>query len=94
MLFCIICRDRPNALEARMSARDAHLAFVDTFGGQVKVAGPFLSDEGQMIGSLLIMEFEDKAAAQAFVDGDPYGQVGVFEGVDILPWRVTRGALG
>ena len=93
-LFAIICRDRPNALEARMAAREDHLAYVGTFGDQVKVAGPFLSDAGDMIGSLLIMEFADRAAAEAFAAGDPYGKAGVFEGVDILPWRVTRGSVG
>ncbi len=94
VLFCIICRDKANAQEARAAARAEHLAFVDTFGAQVKVAGPFLDDAGGMIGSLIIMDFADKAAAQAFVDGDPYGKAGVFGGVDILPWKVTRGALG
>jgi uncharacterized protein YciI len=93
-LFTIICRDRDRATEARAAARADHLAFVDTFGPQVKVAGPFLDDAGGMIGSLLIMEFEDRAAAQAFVDGDPYGKAGVFKSVEVLPWRVTRGSLG
>lgn len=92
-LFSIICLDRPNALEARMGARADHLAFVDTFGSQVKIAGPFLSDDGQMIGSLLVMEFETKAEADAFVAGDPYGKAGVFESVTVYPFRVTRGGL-
>jgi hypothetical protein len=47
-----------------------------------------------MVGSLLIMDFADRAAAEAFAADDPYRKAGVFEGVDILPWRVTRGSLG
>ncbi len=93
-LFSIICRDKPGALEARMAARADHLAYVGGYGEAVKVAGPFLSDAGEMIGSLLIMEFADKAAAQAFVSGDPYGKAGVFASVEILAFRVTRGQIG
>ncbi len=93
-LFSIICRDKPGALDARMAARADHLAYVGGFGEQVKVAGPFLSDDGDMMGSLLIMEFTDKAAAESFVAGDPYGKAGVFASVEVVAFRVTRGQLG
>ena len=47
-----------------------------------------------MMGSLLIMEFTDKAAAESFVAGDPYGKAGVFASVEVVAFRVTRGQLG
>ena len=44
-------------------------------------------------GSLLIVEAEDLAAAQAQADNDPFTAAGVFESVEVRPWRVAIGAL-
>ena len=93
-IFTLDCRDKPGALDARMAARADHLAFVDGYGAAVKLAGPFLSDDGGMIGSLLVLDLEDRAAADAFVAGDPYRKAGVFASVDVFPFKVTRGAIG
>ena len=38
-------------------------------------------------GSVLVMEFDDLAQAQAFADNDPYAKAGVFENVSIKPWK-------
>jgi uncharacterized protein YciI len=40
-----------------------------------------------MTGSLLILDFADRTEAQAFADGDPYAKAGLFERVEIRPWR-------
>jgi hypothetical protein len=37
---------------------------------------------------MLIVEAEDKAAAQAQADNDPYTAAGVFESVEIHAWRL------
>jgi uncharacterized protein YciI len=51
-------------------------------------AGPTLSEDGErMTGSLLILDFADRTEAQAFADGDPYAKAGLFERVEIRPWR-------
>ena len=34
----------------------------------------------------------DRAAAEAFVAGDPYGKAGLFAGVAIKPWKWVIGA--
>ena len=47
-----------------------------------------LSDDSEsMIGSLLLMDFTDKAAAEAFAAGDPYAKAGLFASVHISPWK-------
>ena len=64
MLFAVICRDKPDHLPVRLENREAHLAYVrDT--GVVEQAGPLLDGEGQMCGSLLVLEVPDMAAAEA-----------------------------
>jgi len=91
-LFVLTCIDKPGALSARMAAREAHLAYVRGSGAG-KLGGPFLDERGEMVGSMLIIEAEDLAAARAFADADPYLVAGVFQSVDVRPFRVTLGAL-
>ena len=91
-LFVIVCKDKPGALETRLATRPVHLDYLNA-SGLVKAAGPLLSDEGDPIGSLLIIEAEDKAAVQALADNDPYTGAGVFESVEVHSWRVGVGSL-
>jgi hypothetical protein len=91
-LFVLTCIDKPGALTLRMATREAHIAYAGG-SGVVKLGGPFLDAGGDMAGSLIIIEVEDLAAAQAFHDADPYKQAGLFGQVDIRRWRVTAGQL-
>jgi len=59
--------------------------------GAIKLGGPFLDEAGRMAGSLIILEAEDMTVAEAFSAADPYRLAGLFETVDIRPWRVTVG---
>jgi len=90
--FVLTCIDKPDALERRLGAREAHLAHVRT-SGVVKLAGPFLDAAGGMVGSLLILDVPDLAAAQAFSAADPYVAADVFQSVDIRPIKLTIGSL-
>ncbi len=92
-LFVLNCIDRKDALDRRLATRPAHLAYVEAQREIVKLGGPLLNDNGQPIGSLLIVETDDKAGAEAFAAADPYRQAGVFETVEICAFRVTVGAL-
>ena len=93
-LFVLVCHDKPNSLELRMATRDAHLAFVRANSSKLKLAGPLLDDKGDMAGSLLIFDTEEKAEVQAFTDNDPYALAGLFAKVEILPFKATLGSLG
>ena len=66
MLFVISCEDKPDSLNVRLENREAHLRYLEDFSAQLVTAGPYLSGEGQPVGSMLIMEFADDAAAIAF----------------------------
>ena len=91
-LFVLHCIDRAGRLEARKAAREAHLAHIQASGAD-KLAGPMLDEAGEMAGSLIIIEADDLASAKAFSAGDPYLKAGVFERVDIRPFRLAIGAL-
>jgi len=92
-LFVLVCIDKPDSLALRMATREAHFDYLRGLPGAVRLGGPFLNDSGEMAGSLMVVEAEDPAAAEAFSHGDPYRKAGLFERVEIRPWRVTFGAL-
>lgn len=86
-LFVLVCTDRPNSLPIRLATREAHLAHIGSFPGQIKLAGPLLDDGGDMAGSLIIVDMADKAAVEAFSTGDPYRKAGLWERVDIKGFK-------
>lgn len=87
MLFALICTDKPNSVDLRMSVRPDHLNYLESLGGALKAAGPFTDDEGKPTGSLVIIEAADKAGAKAMAENDPYAKAGLFADVEIRPWK-------
>lgn len=94
-LFVLSCIDRPGALELRLKTREDHLAYMRSYmeahPGAVRLGGPFLDAGGDMAGSLIVLDVADLAAAEAFSAADPYVRAGLFERVEIRPWRATLG---
>jgi uncharacterized protein YciI len=87
MLYAIHCLDKAGHGDVRLANREAHLAYVGQFADQLFMAGPLLNENGDMCGSLLVMEFPDSDAVQTFCDHDPYKMAGLFERVAINPWK-------
>jgi uncharacterized protein YciI len=85
MLFVIIGHDGPNGARLRPSVRPEHLAnlrpLVDA--GKVVIAGPFTDGSG----SLILADFENEDDAQSFAQNDPYTLEGVFERIEVKPFR-------
>ena len=92
-LFVLNLVDKPNDLEVRMGAREAHLAYVGGKRDILKLGGPMLDANGDMAGSLLIVDVADKAAAEAFSADDPYTKAGLWQRVDITAFKATLGHL-
>lgn len=89
MLFALITRDRPGALDIRMANREAHLAYIES-SGVVAMAGPFIGAEG-MDGSMIVLDVEDMAAAEAWAADDPYAKADLFEEITIRQWKKVVG---
>ncbi len=89
MLIALIARDKDGALQTRLDNRAAHLGYIEETG-VVAQAGPLLVGDA-MIGSLIILEVEDMAAAQAWADNDPYAKAGLFQSVDLIAWKKVVG---
>ncbi len=88
MLFIIDCEDKKGHADLRTSTRRHHLEYITRFKNQVCAAGPTLAEDGEsMTGSLLIIDFPSRDAAEGFAAGDPYHKAGLFETVTIRPWK-------
>ncbi len=89
MLFAILCTDRPGSLDTRLAAREAHLRYLSTYAEKLVHAGPLLGIDGRPCGSLLIIDVEDRAAAEGFAEADPYARVNLFESVAVRGHRLV-----
>ncbi len=86
MLVALIAHDKPDALHIRQENRDAHIHYLEKSSG-IDYAGPFLDEDGNMCGSLLILDVPDLESAQRWADNDPYAKAGLFESVMLKPWK-------
>ncbi|MEL7487913.1 MAG: YciI family protein, partial [Pseudomonadota bacterium] len=91
--FALTCRDKPGASALRRETRPEHLAYLGEADVTVLLGGALLDDADQPAGSLLIIEAEDLAAAEQFAQNDPYTRAGLFDSVEIRPYRLAAGAL-
>ena len=95
MLYTIISEDVGDSLPLRAEARPAHLARLETLReqGRLIIAGPHPAIDGNdpgpagFTGSLVIAEFADLDAAQAWADSDPYVAAGVYAKVVVKPFK-------
>lgn len=90
MLFALMTKDKDGALQTRLDNRDAHIAYLKETG-VVKMAGPFLSEAGEMNGSLIVLEVENLNAAKAWAENDPYSKADLFQDVQIREWKKVIG---
>jgi uncharacterized protein len=96
MQFLVIARDGTDedALERRRRTRPKHLDGIGPLvdSGNVLVGGAILSGSGDMVGSMLLVEFPDRADVDAWLARDPYVTDGVWQEVDVQPFRTAVGA--
>jgi len=94
MLYACICQDKPGSGDLRQQTREAHLDHLRGHAGAVVSAGPLLSDDGTTpVGSLLIVEAQSLDAARAMMEADPYAKAGLFERIEVYPWRWVVGTV-
>jgi hypothetical protein len=79
------------ALERRMSVRPFHLEGAKKLKatGNFIIGGAMLDEAGKMIGSVMILQFDTEEAFQEWYDNEPYIKQGVWEKVEVKPFRVA-----
>jgi len=79
------------ALERRTAVREAHLVGATAMkeAGQLLFGTAILNDEDKMIGSIMVVEFPDRAALDAWLKVEPYVTGDVWRKIDVVPCRVA-----
>ena len=83
MQFIITAHDGENMLDRRMTVRPRHLEGMAKLGKHIVLAGGLLDGEGKMKGSVLILDFEDRAALDDYLKNEPYVVERVWEKIEI-----------
>jgi uncharacterized protein YciI len=88
MPFAIRTTDKPGMQELRNRLQADHLKYLDSQLGILLAAGSLRSDDNQTaIGGILIVDVEDRAAAERFINDDPFARNGLFAEIRIDRWR-------
>lgn len=88
MLFAFYLVDRPDATALRQSVLAEHRAYLARAADRIAFAGPLLADDHQsMVGSLLVMDFDDRGAAEAWLRDEPFSRAGVYGERAVWPFR-------
>ncbi len=53
--------------------------------GKLWASGPFVDDSG----ALIIYEAESEEEARRYIEGDPFFEAGVFQEIQLKPWRIV-----
>ena len=89
MQFIITAYDEADMLGKRLAVRARHLENMSKVNGKVICAGGLLDNEGKMKGSVLIMEFADRAGLDAYLASEPYIAEHVWEKVTVEAMNVV-----
>jgi hypothetical protein len=95
MWYVIYSKDRNDSLGARKGARTEHLARLNALlaQGRLLLAGPRPAIDAEdpgpagFLGSLVVAQFDSLDQAREWADADPYVAAGVYESVEVTPFR-------
>lgn len=86
MIFVVMAKDKPGALQTRLANIDAHRAYLADHPHPVKtlVSGPLVADDATtMVGSFFMVEADHRDAVRAWNADDPLAKVDLWEDVAI-----------
>ena len=81
-----------DSLQNRIDVRPHHLDGAKELKekGNFILGGAMLNDDGKMIGSVMVLQFETDEELEAWKKSEPYITQKVWETVDIKPFRVAN----
>lgn len=94
MQFLLVAYDGtdPGAPDRRMKSRPEHLEKIAVVkkAGQFLCGGAILNDEGNMIGSMILYEAENRLELDKMLENEPYIYNKVWEKIEIRPFRMAK----
>ena len=93
MQFLLLAHDGTDkdAKARRTAVRRAHFAGIKPMveRGELRAAGASLDEAGEMIGSVVLAEFPNRADLDAWLAREPYVTEGVWKNIEIKPFRLA-----
>jgi uncharacterized protein len=91
--FLVIARDGKDeeAPARRKKTRPSHLEGIKPMveKGELIVGAGLLNEQGEMIGSTLIMQYPSRTELDAWLAREPYVANGVWKDIQVTPLRMT-----
>ncbi len=88
MPYVIITKDKDNSLALREQVRAEHLDYLTRNKAKLLAAGAQTADDGSGgYGGVIIVDTEDRAEAEAFIQNDPFTKAGLFDMIQVTRWR-------
>ncbi|HVM77785.1 MAG TPA: YciI family protein [Stellaceae bacterium] len=90
MLYIIYQEDKEGGEAIRAATKESHFAYLERHRDILVLGGALLADDGvKRLGSCLIVNVPDRAAAEAFSAEEPFRKAGLFKTVKVT--RMRRG---
>lgn len=87
MIFVFHLLDAPGVADLRQQVRPEHKTYLAEVSERIAFAGPLMADDGvTMIGSLLAIDFPDRAAAERWQANEPFTRAGVYGKAMVHPF--------
>ena len=88
MPYAIETQDKPDSAELRAKVRAEHLDYLTKNKYLLLAAGAVVNDDGTGgHGGILIVDTDDRAEAERFINEDPFTKAGLFQSVSVTRWR-------
>lgn len=88
MPYAIQLVDKAGSADLRAATRAAHLEYLKGHKDLLLAAGALIDDDGTGgHGGILLVDTDDRAQAQRFIDEDPFTKAGLFERITLTRWR-------
>jgi uncharacterized protein len=83
--------DDESALERRMAVRPAHFVKARELkaAGNFIMGGAILDKDGNMRGSMMVVQFSTEEELKQWMDNEPYVAGKVWQHIDVKPFRVA-----
>mgnify|MGYP003482761631 CR=1 FL=1 len=92
--YLVIAKDGKDdaALQRRLNARKGHLAGAAALkaNGNFVLGGAMLNKDGEMEGSVLVLQFGTETDFEAWYANEPYIVQGVWQEVEVKPFKVAN----
>ena len=89
MQFVIKAYDGEGMLDKRMEVRPRHFEGMEKMKEHTLCAGGMLDEDGKMIGSLLVMEFQTREELNEYLANEPYVVENVWERIEVERMNVV-----